>query len=374
MAAFKSKKEKIEEKLKKRSLLKKGASSKVTDEHISEKVKFGKPVLIVSYTSIKVLTGIIAVMLAVNVAYSLSLLYTAIRLRSNLGQFLNMVANGDGDILPSTQAIPVFIFLVLNVTATAVTLRFFNRPEDKKGNTILFVLLIISLVMVIVTWVVIIYIVLHAHKTREHLHDGITLAMKSYGNDSASKKRIDRLQIELQCCGSKGYDEWYNVTWMDKSLMKKGTVDNSEGNTPFSCCSLASSFPCIHHDIEKTGKVYLYTPEQNLSISTVGCFNKLREQEKAVGWNIVGNLFLYTMLQLGLIICLRFLQTGHSINWKFVGHGEEYVIWLVGRYARKKKIDKDNDQSETSSKVPLTEAEETELAEPPLPPIPSAVK
>nr|CAI5850125.1 unnamed protein product [Callosobruchus analis] len=287
-------------------------------------------------------------MLAVNIAYSLRLLYTAIKLRSNLGQFINMVASGDGDILPSTQALPVFIFLVLNVAAAATIMRLFNRLEDKKGNTILFVLLVVSLAMVVVTWSVIIYVLVHAHRAREHLHDGITLAMRSYGNDSSSKSRMDRLQIKLQCCGSKRYDEWYNISWIDKTLMKKGTVDHSDGNTPFSCCLMTSTFPCIHHNIEQTGKVYLYTPEQNLSISTVGCFSKLRDQEKAVGWNVVGNLFLYTMLQLGLIVCLRFLQSGHSVLWAFVGSREKYVIWLIGRYARNKKGGKGGDLSEAS--------------------------
>nr|CAI5850126.1 unnamed protein product [Callosobruchus analis] len=347
MAILKSKKEKIEEKLKK-SLLKKDAPSHIEVQHIPDSIKFGKPVLVVSYTSIKAITGITAMMLAVNIAYSLRLLYTAIKLRSNLGQFINMVASGDGDILPSTQALPVFIFLVLNVAAAATIMRLFNRLEDKKGNTILFVLLVVSLAMVVVTWSVIIYVLVHAHRAREHLHDGITLAMRSYGNDSSSKSRMDRLQIKLQCCGSKRYDEWYNISWIDKTLMKKGTVDHSDGNTPFSCCLMTSTFPCIHHNIEQTGKVYLYTPEQNLSISTVGCFSKLRDQEKAVGWNVVGNLFLYTMLQLGLIVCLRFLQSGHSVLWAFVGSREKYVIWLIGRYARNKKGGKGGDLSEAS--------------------------
>lgn len=60
---------------------------------------------------------------------------------------------------------------------------------------------------------------------------------------------------------------------------------------------MKSLFPCIHHSIETTGKAYLYTPEFNLSISTRGCYNILREQKQTVGWGIIGNLMIFFLLE-----------------------------------------------------------------------------
>ncbi|XP_072377426.1 uncharacterized protein [Diabrotica undecimpunctata] len=108
-------------------------------------------------------------------------------------------------------------------------------------------------------------------------------------------------------------------------------LDLTKGNTPFSCCSITSMFPCIHHNIEITGKAYLYTPEQNLSISTEGCHTKLRQKTIQVGWSVIGNLTLFILIQIALAIVMRLLQTAHFAASKFDGHSRLYTVWLIGR-------------------------------------------
>jgi hypothetical protein len=77
----------------------------------------------------------------------------------------------------------------------------------------------------------------------------------------------------------------------------------ADGNTPFSCCSMKSLSPCVHHNIEITGKAYLYTPEFNLSVSTRGCYEMIRDKKKTIGWGIVGNLCLFLLLEVALHNC-----------------------------------------------------------------------
>lgn len=335
---------------------------KKTDTSI--KVAFGKPVYTVTFGTIKVITGIAITLLIMNIFYCLDLFNSAIYMKNHLGDFINMISRGDGHVLPSLQAIPTLMFLILNVTFVYFVLKLFTRKKQPRFNWVLFLFIIIDLLTIIITFILITYVLSHSHSSHQGLHSGISEAMANYSSNSFYKMKIDRLQIEFNCCGSKKYDEWYNISWLDDKLAKGASKDNSVGNTPFSCCSINSIFPCIHHNIENTGKNYLYTPEQNLSISTDGCYHKIRKRKKKVGWKIVKNLFLMQFLQLLLLICLRFLQTGHYVDSKFFGHGKLYTMWLIGMYTGKKKEDE-----------PQEKIEDEKTEEPPEPPpIPPELK
>lgn len=350
--------------------LRKFLKNPITKTDASVRIAFGKPVCNVAFGTIKIITTIAFVIIIINIIYSLDLFHSAIHIKNSLGDFINMISNGDGHILPSLQALPTLIFLILNITFVFLIFKLFNTDKQPKFNWILFILIIVDLAIIIITFVVIIYVLSHSYSSHEELHNGITKAMKNYSGNSAFKIKIDRLQIEFNCCGSKKYDEWYNITWYDTKLVKGKTKDNSQGNTPFSCCSLTSIFPCIHHNIENTGKVYLYTPEQNLSISTDGCYQKIRKKKQSVGWQIVGNLFLMQLSQLALLICLRFLQTGHYVDSKFSGHSKTYTIWLIGIYSGKKKEAKVSEGLE----VEKNEDEKTDGEPPEPPPVPPELK
>lgn len=109
----------------------------------------------------------------------------------------------------------------------------------------------------------------------------------------------------------------------------------------------------------------MYTPEQNLSISTDGCYHKIRTKKQKIGWQIVGNLFFMQIWQVAIIICLRFLQTGHYVDSKFSGHSKMYTIWLIGMYAGKKKTVQTQEQEEMS---------ERPIQPPEPPPVPPELK
>lgn len=343
--------------IKLRKLLKK-STAKNED---SVRITCGKPVCTVSFGTIKMITSIAIIMLIINILYCLHLFNSAIYIKNHLGDFINMISSGDGHILPSLQAIPTLMYLMLDILFIFFILKLFNTDKQPKFNWIFFVFILVHLSILVITFILLTYVLGHSHASHEELHNGIIEAMNNYSSNSLYKVQIDRLQIEFNCCGSKKYDEWYNITWYDEKLTKGKSIDNSLGNTPFSCCSMKSMFPCIHHNIETTGKSYLYTPEQNLSISTDGCYHKIRKRKMKVGWRIVGNLFLMQFLQITLLICLRFLQTGHYVDSKFSGHSKLYTIWLFGIYTGKKQSDKVDDTKKDQETVEPPEP-------PPIPP------
>ncbi|XP_049820583.1 peripherin-2 isoform X2 [Aethina tumida] len=231
---------------------------------------------------------------------------------------------------------PALLFLLVNTGELYVILKIFDKTPRQFYNRVLFILILISLVLIVLVIMIMIIILVEVYRPHPDMHEGLKQGMLSYSNNSLIKTTIDTLQIEFQCCGNKKYDEWYSINWSDKNYLSKGFEDSSNGNTPFSCCSMNSLFPCIHHDIENTGTTYLYVPERNLSISTTGCYDSLLKTKVKYGWQIIGNLFLLMFLELLAIILLRFIQTAHfSSNFNFTKEKILYTMWLIGRYRGK---------------------------------------
>lgn len=70
-----------------------------------------------------------------------------------------------------------------------------------------------------------------------------------------------------------------------------------KGETPFSCCSIRSTYPCIHHGIEVTSDAYLYRKAANLSVSTTGCHTVILGAKISTGWTLVWKTVLLLLLQ-----------------------------------------------------------------------------
>ncbi|KAH1000835.1 hypothetical protein HUJ04_013120 [Dendroctonus ponderosae] len=297
-------------------------------------VKFGKPVLQVPFKRIKVFVLLFVLLFLLVLILSFNLLFTAVKIRSHLGSFINMISSGDGEVLPSLLALPVFLFLCLDCAIFFFIYKIFSKKKSPGVNRLLFLLILVAAVLMVTTLIIVFVTLGHVFGSSKSIEDGIINAMAKYELNSLYKKLIDRLQIEFQCCGSNKYDDWYNITWLEKSTSTNSSTSQS-GKTPFSCCAIKTKFPCIHFDIESTGVNYLYTPEFNLSISGTGCHTRIVETKRQIGMGIVASLFLYMFLECLLLVPARFLQTGHSVDFKFEGNSKSYIVWLIGSYAGK---------------------------------------
>jgi len=111
-------------------------------------VKFGKPVLQVTFQKIKSFVTIFVVIYVIMVIFSGNLLYTAIRIRSHLGAFINMISKGDGEVLPTLLALPVFLFLCLDTGIFFLIYKIFSKKKSPGVNQVLFIFILISVVMV----------------------------------------------------------------------------------------------------------------------------------------------------------------------------------------------------------------------------------
>ncbi|KAL1500745.1 hypothetical protein ABEB36_006190 [Hypothenemus hampei] len=259
-------------------------------------VKCGKPIVQVTFQCIKLCVVLVVLLFLLLTLLSVNLLVQSIRIRFHFGTFINMVSKGDGHILPSLLAIPVWLFFCLDILLVLFIYKLFSKKKSPRVNRILFLLIMVAVAMILVTLSVIIAVLCHMYGSNNRIKDGIFKAMEQYSFNTHFKRQIDRMQIELQCCGSHGYYDWFNVTWLDQAISTNHSV-TPNGKTPFSCCTIKTHFPCIHFDIESLGLNYYYTPEFNMSISPIGCHQRMVEKKREIGEGIVVGLFLNIFLQ-----------------------------------------------------------------------------
>ncbi|GLV34786.1 hypothetical protein CBL_09267 [Carabus blaptoides fortunei] len=172
------------------------------------------------------------------------------------------------------------------------------------------------------------------YKDKHWLHDGITEAMINYKSDSRVKVRLDILQISFHCCGSRKYKEWFEIPWFDSNVTTTKQNQVTRDDTPFSCCSMRTPYPCIHHDVMSVGSSFLYAPETNLSVSEHGCHTVLLRHTKNVAWKTAFALFCFSILQGALCVATRLLQTSHFEKYRFE-KDHWYTAWLFGYYKGK---------------------------------------
>lgn len=185
-------------------------------------IKYGFPVLTAGFKKIKAITSCLTIILVINLIYSCKLFISSIRIRIHLGYFINMISTGDGDVLPSLQAVPVLLLFLIDMAMLFVLYFAFGQMERSTLNLFMLITVLVRFFLLIVTLIIVICIMAHIYSAHVSLHDGITTAMKNYSTNLLYKRQIDELQIEFQCCGSKKYDEWYTTKWMDASLEQEG--------------------------------------------------------------------------------------------------------------------------------------------------------
>ncbi|RUS87699.1 hypothetical protein EGW08_004540, partial [Elysia chlorotica] len=76
---------------------------------------------------------------------------------------------------------------------------------------------VILMVIVLFVSVLVCLIVMAVHSSLIYgaLEDGIHNAMKAYKTDLDSKMRMDRLQLQFECCGVKSHKDWFKVSWVN---------------------------------------------------------------------------------------------------------------------------------------------------------------
>ncbi|KAG6455479.1 hypothetical protein O3G_MSEX009222 [Manduca sexta] len=152
---------------------------------------------------------------------------------------------------------------------------------------------------------------------------GITKAMLRYASHLPSKVAIDKLQTRFHCCGRVNFQEWFFIPWFTsgESLDFKKFSDRKfvADNVPYSCCSLDSLYPCIHHGVTQPGTIYKYDPNKQLTIWEAGCEEKLINEMMSVSWRFNAVMALIIIAMILQVIAVRYLHTAYR-NGLHVGN------------------------------------------------------
>lgn len=185
-------------------------------------VAYGKPILKVSFRTIRYIAIFSSAYIFITIMYIFSLLIECITVKYHVGDFVDMV-DTDGYVLPTGLAIPSLLGLLLCVLSLWFIYKTCRCDYVKRPglNRLFFLFIIFIVACVCLIFIISIMLLAHSYSAHESLHDGITEAMSNYGLDSTFKRHMDMLQVEFQCCGSKKYSEWFNITWYDVNMVKE---------------------------------------------------------------------------------------------------------------------------------------------------------
>ncbi|GFS27029.1 peripherin-2 [Elysia marginata] len=231
--------------------------------------------------------------------------------------------------------------------------------ESRSDQHFYFVGVILALITLFI-FVVISIIVMAVHSSLIYgaLEDGIHNAMKAYKTDLDSKMRVDRLQLQFECCGVKTHKDWFKVSWVNTMYVnvlhpevKPYLVDGEfiKDDVPFSCCSRHAKRACVHHSVSR------FSQHEGISGATLhesGCADTIHDQfHKFLLAPTMWLLCIILILQAVDIPVMRLLQTSiftademndpqgvtEAYCIKGLGGGED----LRGLYKRRKSKDRD---------------------------------
>ena len=181
-------------------------------------VTCGKPVVKLKYRTIYFISICSFLGCTVLLLYSLNLLLLAIKIRTNLGVYIEMISK-NGDVFPTLLAMPTLITIIVNPFIMYYIMKSFSVRKGKSTNKILFVLVITCLVLICILFVFCVGLLSHTYSSYEDVHDGIITAMSNYSKETVTKELVDKMQVEYECCGSKNYTDWYSIKWFDANLI-----------------------------------------------------------------------------------------------------------------------------------------------------------
>ncbi|XP_041467635.1 trithorax group protein osa-like [Lytechinus variegatus] len=239
-------------------------------------------------------------------------------LRFTLQSKVSLVEGYDGNVLPIVLMVVGGLTALVNLAGSKVAFDVGNPANRKRLRSLLMVILVLLIVVLIALLTAGSMCFAHRHHLSRSFHNGLIKAMGKYHEDSTLKYDIDMLQIKNTCCGNNGYEDWFDVQWINNNFLdisnskiqsKMTTGKYLTDDVPFSCCRPKSPRPCIHHQVQDNDIHYNYDYQTDLTLHPVGCKEQLMEyfgskfnQLGAASFGLLG-------VQVLALLLARYLQT-----------------------------------------------------------------
>ncbi|XP_060825002.1 photoreceptor outer segment membrane glycoprotein 2-like isoform X1 [Bombus pascuorum] len=169
---------------------------------------------------------------------------------------------------------------------------------------------------------------------RQTLREG----MKRYFTDVSWKRKIDSMQVNMQCCGIDSSDDWHKTYWLQREFLVLDSPDilryaKVDGRVtppvvPWSCCRIDVKGPCYHDPLQ------LPNSEQNStydSLNPRGCLVAIKSVLNGTLYSTVVLIAFLFVLQISVSVLSRFDFTAAR---NAVALGDRWAAspgWLYGR-------------------------------------------
>ncbi|XP_038046901.1 photoreceptor outer segment membrane glycoprotein 2-like [Patiria miniata] len=286
--------------------------------------------------------------------YGLTIVSIGVYIRIRIQDKVKLIEGYDGNTLPLMLIAVGFITTVVDLAGGKLCDSVANINRRQKLKSLLLPYLLLLLVLNACIFIAGCMCFVH----RFHLHDsfnrGLTKAMKHYKSNETVKYEINQLQVDFECCGNNGYEDWFAVQWIGTEYLSEDLASKMTGglylndDAPFSCCKADQLRPCIHHHVHDNDRHYNYDYRESLTLYQKGCKPALMEYFTTRLNRIGGITMLIFILQAVIFVLLRYLQTSIQNAYKAKDEEGTSTGWLLEnkKEGDEEKSDKDDDKDD----------------------------
>ncbi|XP_052766894.1 photoreceptor outer segment membrane glycoprotein 2-like [Mya arenaria] len=260
-----------------------------------------------------IVSAILCALLALS---GLCLICVGLYIQVTINDELILLENYNDGMLPNFLISVGVIMIILNtVTAKFAYDSGFASTSEKYRLAMMPMLV----VMFLFIWIILAASIIsfaHRSSVEDALHDGIKDAMRRYKNTLPVKKSLDRLQMDVRCCGSRSFKDWFKIGWINmdyvnvkdpklKPLIRDKNIFTQ--SVPFSCCDVTARRPCVTADVLNHAAHRNY---DSVTLYRKGCTEALMDKFQNKILHPTGSVVLILFAaQTLLLMLLRYLQT-----------------------------------------------------------------
>ncbi|PSN33634.1 hypothetical protein C0J52_14258 [Blattella germanica] len=179
-----------------------------------------------------------------------------------------------------------------------------------------------------------------ARNINQQLKNSLYRGMGQYLDDPTWKRTFDKVQSEMECCGTLSYTDWHRASWIKLDFLRQEshTVKQADGRVlppvvPWSCCNPKVLYPCFHDILQQKRSFKEWREEHKTTVDslyTEGCLEVLKPILQSGLDATIGITIVIFILQLLLEVLSRYHYTA-SRNSILLGdpYNSSYG-WLFG--------------------------------------------
>ena len=140
-------------------------------------------------------------------------------LRFSLKDKVTLVEGYDGNVLPIVLMTVGSLVALVNIVGGKVSFDISNPIRRKRLRCLLIVLIVLLLIVKVLLLTAGIMCFVHRRHLSRSFHHGLIKAIGKYQDDYVLKHEIDLLQMQYWCCGNNGYEDWFDIQWINNNFL-----------------------------------------------------------------------------------------------------------------------------------------------------------